>query len=189
MKINLRKAASLQNAIREMLDEIRLKYSVEITEFENVESKIQTANDELFANDARRQKLLLAYYNIRALVGTANASCGITNHLARAAFIDKRIAQLKEIVAQPPFESLAVVKGRVEKLGETPERHGLYYSDTVQTGVVGKEQIAQAEQEILNLKRQKQEVNDEILRANVETEIPLSEDTVETLKQEGLIDG
>jgi hypothetical protein len=39
----------------------------------------------------------------------------------------------------------------------------------------------------LNLKKQKQQLNDEVLELNIKTEVPLSDDTVATLQVEGLI--
>jgi uncharacterized protein YdcH (DUF465 family) len=57
----------------------------------------------------------------------------------------------------------------------------------VSTSILGKEQIAQAKAEILNLKKQKQQLNDEVLELNIKTEVPLSDDTVATLQAEGLI--
>ena len=55
------------------------------------------------------------------------------------------------------------------------------------TTVVSQDQIDQAKSEILNLKKQKQKLNDEILELNIKTEIPLSDETVKLLQQEGLI--
>jgi phage-related tail protein len=53
--------------------------------------------------------------------------------------------------------------------------------------VVSQEQIDQIKAEIQNLKKQKQKVNDEVLELNIRTEIPLSDDVVKTLTEEGLI--
>ena len=52
---------------------------------------------------------------------------------------------------------------------------------------LSKEQIAQAKAEVLNLKKQKQQLNDEVLELNIKTEIPLSEDVVASLQAEGLL--
>jgi uncharacterized protein YdcH (DUF465 family) len=57
----------------------------------------------------------------------------------------------------------------------------------VTTTVVSKEQIAQAKAEILNLKKSKQKLNDEILELNIKTEIPLSDETAAVLQAEGLL--
>jgi uncharacterized protein YdcH (DUF465 family) len=191
MNITLRKANAVQNSINETVKNIRVELTVEINEFQNVEDTLSKANNELIANDGRRQNLIMALYNIRALVGTANAASGIDTALAKAAFIDKRIGQLEQLANAAEITSLEVIKGKLEKIrndkSETARSRIYGYSDTVSTSVLSKEQIAQAKTEILNLKKQKQKLNDEILELNIKTEIPLGDDTVVTLTAEGLI--
>ena len=190
MNISLRKANAIQNSILEAIRGIKIKTEVSINEFQDAEVELQKANDELFTNDRRRQSLLLAYYNIRGLVGAANAQNSVDVNLTRAAFIDKRIAQLTEISGLQPYTSLEVIKGKIEKIKQSgaESRRAIYgYEDSVTTSVVALEQIDQAKAEIQNLKKQKQKINDEVLEANIKTEIPLSEDVVKTLQAEGLI--
>jgi hypothetical protein len=191
MNITLRKANAVQNSITETVKNIRVELAVELNEFQNVEDTISKANNELIVNDGRRQNLTMALYNIRALVGTANAASGIDTALAKAAFIDKRIGQLEQLANGTEITSLEVIKGKLEKIkndkGDNTRRSIYGYSDTVSTGILSKEQIAQAKTEILNLKKQKQKLNDEILELNIKTEIPLGDDTVATLTAEGLL--
>jgi hypothetical protein len=188
MNITLRKANAVQNSILETIKSIKIETSVNINEFQDPEAELQKANDELFANDRRRQALLLAYYNIRGLVGAANAQNGIDVNLTKAAFIDKRIAQLAEIANTEAFTDVEVIKGRLDKIKNSESKSRIYgYDDNVSTSVVAKEQIKQAKAEIQNLKKQKQKINDEVLEANIKTEVPLSEDVVATLTAEGLI--
>ena len=191
MNITLRKANAVQNSINETVKNIRVDLTIEINEFQNVEDTLSKVNNELIANDGRRQNLTMALYNIRALVGTANAASGIDTALAKAAFIDKRIGQLEQLAGGTEITSLEVIKGKLEKIkndkGENTRRSIYGYSDTVSTGILSKEQIAQAKTEILNLKKQKQKLNDEILELNIKTEIPLGDDTISTLTAEGLI--
>lgn len=191
MNITLRKANAVQNSINETVKTIKVELNVELNEFQNVEEVISQANNTLIENDGRRQKLTMALYNIRALVGTANAASGIDTALAKAAFIDKRIAQLEQLAGSAEMTSLEVIKGKLEKIrndkGEGRRATIYGYADTVSTAVLSKEQIAQAKGEILNLKKQKQKLNDEILELNIKTEIPLSDDTVATLQAEGLL--
>lgn len=191
MNITLRKANAVQNSINDAVKNIRIDLTVELNEFQNVEDALSKANNELIANDGRRQNLIMALYNIRALVGTANAASGIDTALAKAAFIDKRIGQLEQLANATEITSLDVIKGKLEKIkndkGDNTRRSLYGYSDTISTGIVSKEQIAQAKTEILNLKKQKQKLNDEILELNIKTEIPLGDDTVATLTAEGLL--
>lgn len=191
MNITLRKANAVQHSITEAIKNIKIDLTVEINEFQSVEDVITKANSTLVENDSRRQKLTMALYNIRALVGTANSASGIDTALAKAAFIDKRIGQLEELAKATEITALDVIKGKLDKIRNDKSestRSRIYgYSDTVTTGVLGLEQIAQAKAEVLSLKKQKQKINDEVLELNIKTEIPLSDDVVATLQAEGLI--
>ena len=191
MNITLRKANTVQNSINDTVKGIKMEFNIELNEFQDVEAAITNANSELVTNDSRRQKLIMALYNIRALIGTANAASGINTALAKAAFIDKRIGQLEQFTTASEMISLDVIKGKLEKIkndkGETSRRSIYGYSDTVSTSILSKDQITQAKAEILNLKKQKQQINDEVLELNIKTEVPLNEDTVATLQAEGLL--
>jgi len=190
MNITLRKANAVQHSITEAIKNIKIDLTVEINEFQTVEDVITKANSVLVENDSRRQKLTMALYNIRALVGTANTASGIDTALAKAAFIDKRIGQLEELAKATEITALDVIKGKLDKIRNDKSestRSRIYGSDTVTTGVLGLEQIAQAKGEVLSLKKQKQKINDEVLELNIKTEIPLSEDVVAVLQAEALI--
>lgn len=189
MNITLRKANAIQGSIMEAISSIEITTTVDINEFQDAKTVIEKANETLFANDSRRQALLLAYYNIRGLVGAANSQSGVDVALTKAAFIDKRIAQLAGITNAAAIKDLAIVEGQLEKIRNAPadSRHRLYGEDVVRTSVVGQEQIDQARAEIRNLKKQKQKINDEVLELNIKTEIPLGDEVVATLTNEGLI--
>jgi len=191
MNLTLRKANAVQAGINDAIKSIDIKTSVELNEFQDVAVELKKANDALFANDARRQRLLLSLYNIRGLVGAANAQSGIDMKLATAAFLDKRLAQLDTLAKLEPVTDLAVINGKLEKIrndkSETSRSRIYGYSDTVSTTVIGAEQIAQIKAEVQNLKKQKQKLNDEILELNIKTEIPLSDDAVAALQAEGIL--
>ena len=191
MNLTLRKANAVQAGINDAIKGIKIEATLELNEFQDVVAELKKANDTLFTNDSRRQRLLLALYNIRGLVGTANAQSGIDLKLATAAFIDKRMAQLDELAKLAAVTDLAVINGKLEKIkndkGETSRRSIYGYNDTVSTTVVSQEQIDQVKAEIQNLKKQKQKINDEVLELNIRTEIPLSDEVVKTLSEEGLI--
>ena len=57
MQINLRKANNVQTSIQDAINSIEMATSIELNEFVDHVKEIQIANDELFANDARRMKL------------------------------------------------------------------------------------------------------------------------------------
>jgi uncharacterized protein YdcH (DUF465 family) len=191
MNISLRKASAIQNSINEAIKGIKIDLNIELNEFQDVQAALVKANETLFTNDSRRQRLLLALYNIRGLVGAANAESGVDMKLATAAFIDKRVGQLETLAGAEAVTDLAVITGKLDKIknheNENSRRSIYGYVDTVTTSVISQEQLDQVKAEIKNLKKQKQKLNDEILELNIKTEVPLSEDVVTTLQAEGLI--
>ena len=192
MKITLRKASALQNAIQEAVKNIDITVKVELNEFELPGTALSTANLKLISADQRRTSLTKALYTIRAQVGTANAECGINERLAKAAYVDKRIGQLTVLVSTEAVQdNMLVINGKVEKLiadkGENSRRSIYGYSDTVSTGVLTQAQVDEFKAEQLALKKDKQKLNDEVLELNVRTEIALSDETVAVLTSEGLV--
>lgn len=189
MKISLRKASALQNRINETLREVLVTTRVEVSEFVDVEQTVDKAINTFNTNESRRNKLLIALYNIRSLVGTANVNSTIDMKLATAAYIDKRLAQLQELVNQPVMQSYAEIKGKVAKAAAlAPEaRRFSYDSEGVQVSIITAEHVAQFKKEIAALRKQKQKINDEILELNIKTEIELSDATVVLLQNEGIL--
>lgn len=190
MNITLRKANAIQNSINEAIKNIDIKTMIDINEFQDHEQELKRANDEVFSADARRQKLLLALYNIRGLVSAANSQNGIDLNLTKAAFIEKRISQIEEISKSKAMMDPTIIKGKLDKIRSRPDdsKSSIYgREDSVTTSVLTSEQIQKAKEEINNLKKQKQEINDQILEANIKTEIPLSDDVANTLRSEGII--
>jgi hypothetical protein len=190
MNISLRKASAIQNRILEAIREIKIETSIQLNEFQDAETMLNQANETLWKNDSRRQLLLLSLYNIRGLVGAANSASGVNLALSKSAFVDKRIVQLSDFVSLSPVDSIDVINGRLTKIkeGDQSQRSRIYgNSDTVETTVITRDQLNNIKREILNLKKQKQKLNDEILELNIKTEIPLADETVKVLTDEGLI--
>ena len=190
MNITLRKANAIQNSISEAIRNIKLVGVLDINEFQDPGVELQKRNAEFFEADKRRADLLKATYQIRGLVGGANATSGVDAKLTQAAYIDKRISQLETITQGEEMVELAVIEGKLDKIRNRKEdsRASIYgREDTVHTGVLTKDQIASAKAMVLELKKQKQKLNDEVLELNVRTEITLSDDVVATLQAEGLL--
>ncbi len=190
MNITLRKANAVQNSINEAIRTIKIETNLELNEFQNVEAEIAAAQKKLEDADLRREKLLVVLYNIRGLVGQANATSGIDLKLARAAYVDKRIGQLEALANVNAVTSLDVIKGKLEKIKSLKDeaRSRIYgYGDTVSTSVLSQDKIDAIQTEVKNLKKQKQKLNDEILELNIKTEIPLSDEAVQVLQTEGLL--
>lgn len=190
MNITLRKANALQSVITDTSKGIKLDITVEFNEFQDPVTSLQTLNAEFFANDKRRADLLTALYNIRGLVGMANATSGVDAKLTQAAYIDKRVGQLETIGSASEMTEMTQLIGKLEKIKtRAPDSRASLYGreDTVSTSLITRDQIAAAKAMIRDLKKQKQALNDEILELNVRTEITLPAEVEAVLRTEGLI--
>ena len=190
MKITLRKANALQQNINEALRGIRLEPTVSITEFEDVITKIDEANELIFKEVNRQVDLNLALYTIRGLVGQAN-SAEIDGLLTQIAHNEKMIALNNHLLTTPKRVALDVLKGKLEKIKSIPEdaiRSSVYGRQTeVSTGVFSDEAFKAFKTTVLKLKKEKQKLQDKVLELNIKTEIELPEDVVAILKAEDLV--
>lgn len=189
MKITLRKASALQNAIQEAIKTIEIKLSISINEFQDFKAELACANEGVIKNDVRRGLLTVALYTIRGQVGVANSTSGISDRLADCAYLDKRIGQLQGLISSVTQENEVVMEGKLNKIRNRKEDSRNIYGreDEVSTGVLTAEQIEHFKNTQRDLKKRKQKLNDELLELNVRTEIDLAEDIVETLNTEGLL--
>lgn len=188
MKITLRKANALQTSIQEHLKSIDLALTVALNEFQNPETEIDLARAKLIGADQRRANLTTAMYAIRGQVGQANAASGVSDQLARAAYIDKRIGHLKALTEATVTEDLTVITGKLDKVRNTEAKSRIYgYGDTVNVGVLTQAQVDQFKADMNALKKEKQAINDKVLELNIRTEIELTDDVVKILQSEQIV--
>ena len=191
IKITLRKAHALQKSVQELLNSIEIKTQISLNEFQDPAQEIATAAQAVLNNDVRRSDLLMTMFTIRTLAGTANHTSGINMRLSHAAYLDKRIAQLTPLINNnAAMDEIAVIAGKLEKIRTRPadSRASLYHrGDEVDTGVLSREQIDNIRNIIAELKKQKVQVNDEILDLNVRTEFELTPEVEAILVREKLI--
>ena len=191
MKITLRKAHALQKAVQEILNSIDLKTRVSLNEFQDPAQEIANAAQRVLNDDVRRSDLLMALFTLRTLAGTANHTSGINMRLSHAAYLDKRIAQLTPLIsATAEISEIGVIVGRLEKIKNRPadSRASLYgHHDEVDTGVLSREQIDNIKNIVAELKKQKQQVRDEVLELNVRTEFEITAEVESILQREKLV--
>jgi hypothetical protein len=190
MKISLRKASVVQNSINEAVKGIDFETQVKLNEFQDPEQEIARVGTELCKNLDRRERLMVALYEIRDAVGSANASAGIDSRLTNVAFLEKQIQFYNGLAGNKVRESDKVIAGRLEKMrnDKSETRRTIYgYNDTVDTSVFTREDLEGFRRRVAQSKKAKQGLQDEILELNVQTQVELAEDTVKTLQAEGLL--
>ena len=78
-KVTLRKAGAMQAAIQAAMNGIQINADITVTPYEDAVAKINKANADVMAADARRSDLLMALYSLRSQVGEANVRSGISS--------------------------------------------------------------------------------------------------------------
>ncbi len=188
MKINLRRAAALQNSINDALKGISLETQVVLDEFQDAEAVILHRRAQLERNRGLRQELNTVLYDIRRAVGEANRVAGVDSQLTEIARMDQQLRDLVTLSQAQERLKPEVVAGRLEKMRhDTSERARIYGEPTVETSVLTAEDLAAYRQGVQTLRKQRQAAQDEVLNLNVRTEITLSDHSVAVLGQAGLI--
>ena len=191
-KINLRRAAALQTLMHDMLKTINATPNIKLNEFQNPEEALKLAQEKFFADDTRRNDLMMSIYTIRSLVGIQNAVSGVSSKLSHMAYLDKRIGQLTDMLASvDPLLSPEVIVGKLDKIRtrvNDNSRASIYgFNDEVETGILNTTQLDSILAVVRDLKLTKSQLNDEILELNVKTEIDLTPEVETVLTKEGLI--
>ncbi len=189
MKINLRKAHAIQTQIREEMNRLDFSTEISLNEYEWAEDQVKTAKSNLDGHLKTWDKLTGVMLDIRKKVARANADEGISDLLADAAMIDKQIQLYTQFANARPQDKTTVLNGRLKKRQESTEasHYGGFGGVSISTGVLTDNDIDKYRLELANLKRTKQEVQEMILAANIDTEIELDEDEEKLLARLGMI--
>lgn len=191
MKVTLRKASVLQNALQDLIRTISLKTSVSVNEFSNPGAVISAAQRDFESQLARKQAAISATYAIRGAVAQANHASGINQMLTEVAEIQANITLLESFTNQGVEAMMPgdEVDARLAKIRNRPAdaRASIYgLEDSVSTSVLSVDRLAQLRRTLLEAKKAKQALQDRILETNVRTEVELGA-AAEFLKAEGLI--
>lgn len=187
MKVSLRKANALQNAINDAVRNIKYATEISINEFQNAEEVIASARTAAIDAVTRNGKLLQALYQIRKSVAVANTATEVSSKLADVAYLTKEIEYFNGLSSSQVRLSPEVVEGKLAKLRTKDETRSLYGRDEVNTGVFTEADLAGFRKIVADAKKAKQKLQDQVLELNVRTEIELSNETVQTLQAENLL--
>jgi len=188
MKITLRKASALQNAINDALKGLEVVTTVTVDEFQDAGSVIEQARNTAMQSFVRKSALLDVLYAVRKNVAAANAGAGVSDLLADVALLEKRIQLQNQLANATPRLEDAVLNGRLDRLRDSTSETRMYRSSNgVDTGVLVVESIADYRSELADLKKSKQALQDRLLELNVQTTVELDSKSVSVLSQEGLL--
>tara|TARA_R110000782_G_scaffold184799_1_gene275126 strand:- start:1043 stop:1618 length:576 start_codon:yes stop_codon:yes gene_type:complete len=189
-KVSLRKAKALQNSLQEAITEngYAIDTDIQISEFEDHLKKEASLKAEFSAALSRRGSLLDAVYEIRAMVGAANSASRIDELLCALAKLEKDITLFQVLAKTQPKLENNVIAGMLMKIRNREESSSHHrQSDFVSTTIFDPAEIEKIKWRLAKMKKLKQDVQDQLLELNVQTEITLSSSTTETLKAESIL--
>ena len=187
MKITLRKANALQQAITETIAGLELTTDIQINEFESPQTKIEEAKSKFSTHMATRSKLLGVQYEIRRAVAQANAEAGINNLLADVAQLEKNIVLFSRLAKLRPALDDEVMVGKLGKIKTRVEDQYYGREDYVQTSIFAQDEIDEFKTSLAFAKKQKVSLQDSLLELNVQTEIELSDESEKLLALASII--
>lgn len=189
--INLRKANAIQTEIRKAIASKNVSDTVSINEYTvSIVDTLEKAKEQYTTDVTRKVALGTALFNIRKNVSRANARVGISDMLADIELIDAKLALYTNISTKEVVKSLTEISARVEKLKTTAPSENRIYGDrynTVETSVVEQGTIDSAKQNVKELKREKQALQEKLLALNVNTTITIDSEDAMILKEEGIL--
>ena len=193
MQVNLRKANAIQAEIRKAISAVKLDANVAVTEYTaDIPAALQAAQTSFLNAIKRKEALNKVLFNIRTLVGQANAKAGISDVLAEVQRVDAVLTIVGTIANATEAKALSEIQARIDKMKantSTDARTAIYGEryNTVETSVISSDEIAIAKVKMKELKREKQAHQDKLLALNVGTNITLDAGEVELLKDEGIL--
>lgn len=193
MEITLRRAAAIQDLIRETRASISISAVATVSVFSDVGAQVMDERAEMRHRMARRDALEHALQDIRKAVGRANAEAGVSDLLAEQARIGRLIEDLTPLAEAAPYEGTAIASKRAARAATTdtvpasPYGRNQGAGETIQVNLFCQDHIEEARVRLLDARKAKSRIKDRLAEINAMTRIELSAETEDTLTQEHLI--
>jgi hypothetical protein len=191
MEMTLRKAAALQLAINEQIQQTEMPVTVTVTRYVNPAEVTDKGRKKFIAGLAKKRDLLGALYSIRNRVAGASEKAGVSTLLAKIAHADKLIGILTSLAAVKDFEmtdtQLLAAQDDLKRDSTADARLSYMRRDQFEASLISEAAVTAFKDEIANLKKEKQELSDLLLTANVTSKISLSEQEESILMKYGIL--
>jgi hypothetical protein len=193
MQVNLRKANAIQSEIRKAIQAVKLELNVAVTEYTvDIPAGLSLAQTNFLNAIKRKEALNTVLFDMRAQVGKANATSGISDVLAEVQRVDAVLTIAGTVAGATEAKPMSEIQARIDKMkaNVSTDRSSMIYGErynNVETSVVTPEVISSYKAKMKELKREKQALQDKLLTLNVSTTITLDAGAVDLLKEEGIL--
>jgi hypothetical protein len=189
MKINLRKAAVVQNSIRAAIGERANMLSGQHT------VQLWAVNDEALGDARRLQRTALEeaarleeiLMDIREQVAAANVRCGVSQLLAEDAVLTAQISRLGRVVKATPAPGAAQLAEQARQINASNEKSAYRMQDSFTVGVFTVADIEGFNLELVSLRRRRTQLSEELITRNISTEINIKDSAYSWLESLGIV--
>lgn len=200
MKLPLTKALRIRTALDEKLKTFDLKTSVQLDlDSEKVQHNpteiVVAASSALVERMKVFERLSLILKGLRTEVAKANATSGVEETLAEQGHVDRQLAKIKQVLAQPRVE-LDTIANKITRKREALNNasttvtrgYGMSEaSDSISFNAVTSEQVSALETQQAALRRLKADLEDRRNLLNARTDIEIGDDDYALLIEQAVI--
>tara|TARA_Y100000389_G_scaffold40950_1_gene35561 strand:- start:360 stop:908 length:549 start_codon:yes stop_codon:yes gene_type:complete len=182
VNITIRKAKDLRDSLRTAINNIKFVTQVELTEFQMPVNAIAKVEEKFAKNLINRDAMLLAMYELEKHIQKGYDMSEIGIMMSDIDLLKNQIEFFEDLVQRPVMEEMSSVTGKLEKIRKSEN-----INNTLTVNVLTQEDIDGFTQVIAQSKRSMNQLEDQILEMSLRTELPVTEQTIKTLTENGII--
>lgn len=191
MDITLRRAAALQDAIRETLRGLNLAGQTQVSIFGDVAEAARVKRAEFRQTLKAQADLNTVLFEIRQLVGQANVESGISDLLAIKAHVAAEISTLSALEGLDPAEPDEALAQRAARAATAETSSGFGGArapiEKITVSLMDAEALEAVSLQASRARKARLEVGDRLAELNASTRIKLSAQVTEILTRHGLV--
>ena len=185
MEISLRKAHVLQTELSALINSIVISPVININEFQDAETVMSQARENIQSQISRKITLLDAVEKIRQAVSHVNFQCTIPRQLTIVASCQKQITFLEKLLSEAQVADTSELVNM--KLARLRANVDSYRHDTITAQFLTVEMIDKIKNLLSITKARKAKAQDAIIELNSSNCITIDYPTYTMLKKENLI--
>ena len=189
MQVTLRKADQLAKVLKELMSELVVDnhYNINVHDSAwktSLDMKVNEVKDMVRTMVEAQQALA----SIRRAIGQANFQSGINDLLTEDNMLKAKIAFLTQISTSLPRDSDATIQGMITQK-QQPSDPRFSYGDvhSLDVHMFNTEMIEQAKNMVLEAKKRRRAISDELITKNVTAKVTLDSDVVDVLTKANLV--
>ena len=187
MKVSLRKAAALQEAITEAINDINHREfdtRIDVLDEEYPEVALDNEQEKFLKSVEQTILLMNTKAEIRKLVGEANHTCGINTLLAGMKLIENKMELFYSLKGYSPRAKESAYQKRIARINNNPDTFG---DKSAPVSVITENTIETFSRKYKEASKEKRELSEKLLELNVGTQIQLPDEVHKVLQKHNIV--